>query len=52
MPKSVSFDTEEESEYHYENAYEEKEDGNEKPEGSKLDMVSAEGSSGEYSWKA
>ena len=49
MPKSVSFDTKEESEYHYENAEEEKEDGNEKAEeGPKLDMVSAEGSSGEY----
>ncbi|XP_033705131.1 uncharacterized protein [Tursiops truncatus] len=53
MPKSVSFDTKEESEHQYENADEEKEDGNEKPEeGRKLDMVSAEGSSGEYSWKA
>ncbi|XP_033274004.2 histone acetyltransferase KAT6B-like [Orcinus orca] len=53
MPKSVSFDTKEESEHQYENADEEKEDGNEKPEeGPKLDMVSAEGSSGEYSWKA
>ncbi|XP_067578324.1 uncharacterized protein [Pseudorca crassidens] len=53
MPKSVSFDTKGESEHQYENADEEKEDGNEKPEeGPKLDMVSAEGSSGEYSWKA
>ncbi|XP_049560482.1 cilia- and flagella-associated protein 251-like [Orcinus orca] len=53
MPKSVSFDTKEESEHQYGNADEEKEDGNEKPEeGPKLDMVSAEGSSGEYSWKA
>ncbi|XP_059993385.1 cilia- and flagella-associated protein 251-like isoform X2 [Lagenorhynchus albirostris] len=53
MLKSVSFDTKEESEHRYENADEEKEDGNEKPEeGPKLDMVSAEGSSGEYSWKA
>lgn len=53
MPKSVSFDTKEESEHRYENADEEEEDGNEKPEeGPKLDMVSAEGSSGEYSWKA
>ncbi|XP_059994311.1 proline-, glutamic acid- and leucine-rich protein 1-like [Lagenorhynchus albirostris] len=53
MPKSVSFDSKEESEHQYENADEEKEDGNEKPEeGPKLDMVSAEGSSGEYSWKA
>ncbi|XP_024590042.1 glutamic acid-rich protein-like [Neophocaena asiaeorientalis asiaeorientalis] len=48
MPKSVSFDTKEESEHQYENADEEKEDGNEKPEeGPKLDMVSAEGTSGE-----
>nr|XP_060148666.1 nucleosome assembly protein 1-like 1 [Globicephala melas] len=53
MPKSVSFDTKGESEHQYGNADEEKEDGNEKPEeGPKLDMVSAEGSSGEYSWKA
>ncbi|XP_024622839.1 nucleosome assembly protein 1-like 1 isoform X1 [Neophocaena asiaeorientalis asiaeorientalis] len=48
MPKSVSFDTKEESQHLYENADEEKEDGNEEPEeGPKLDMVSAEGSSGE-----
>ncbi|XP_032475056.1 uncharacterized protein LOC116747315 [Phocoena sinus] len=47
MPKSVSFDTKE-SEHLYENADEEKEDGNEEPEEEpKLDMVSAEGSSGE-----
>nr|XP_058906137.1 cancer/testis antigen family 47 member C1-like [Kogia breviceps]XP_058906138.1 cancer/testis antigen family 47 member C1-like [Kogia breviceps] len=53
MPKSVSFDTKEESDYHYENADEEKEDGNEKPEeGPKLDMISAEGSCEESSWKA
>ncbi|XP_036696367.1 proline-, glutamic acid- and leucine-rich protein 1-like isoform X2 [Balaenoptera musculus] len=53
MPKSVSFDTKEESAHQYENAEEEKEDGNEKAEeGPKVGTVSAEGSSGEYSWKA
>ncbi|XP_059766433.1 tau-tubulin kinase 1-like [Balaenoptera ricei] len=53
MPKSVSFDTKEESAHQYENAEEEKEDGKEKAEeGPKVGTVSAEGSSGEYSWKA
>ena len=51
MPKSVSFDTKEESAHQYENAEEEKEDGNEKAEeGPKVDTVSAEGSSGEYGY--
>ncbi|KAJ8780077.1 hypothetical protein J1605_011982 [Eschrichtius robustus] len=51
MPKSVSFDTKEESAHQYENAEEEREDGNEKAEeGPKVDTVSAEGSSGEYRW--
>ncbi|XP_059767444.1 cancer/testis antigen family 47 member C1-like isoform X2 [Balaenoptera ricei] len=52
MPKSVSFDTKEESAHQYENAEEEKEDGKEKAEeGPKVGTVSAEGSSGEYSLK-